>query len=541
MQRGTRLGALATLAFAFTTACGVERPDGWSEESHGKNAAPAYDVVFAQDKVQRIDLVIAPEDWKTMQDDMTSMLGQFGAGGGMGPGGGPGGGSPDGGGGMAFPPELVQACEGKAVGDTCTATFQGNTFTSTCSQTPNSPQLLCRPPRGGGGGPGGGAPDGGGVPGGGAPGGGGGGDIIPNTPVYVPSTVHFNGKTWNYVGVRMKGNSSLSQTWRSGVGKLPLRFNFDKFEDEHPEIDDQRFYGFTKLSLGNGAADTSLMRDKVATDVFREMGVPAGYTAFVALYVDYGEGSQYWGLYTLNEDPAESLLDRTFGGHKGALYEADGQGARLAAFDQESFEIEENEELGWAPVEEAISVLNSDRTDAAAWRARLEEKLNVDGFLKWLAVNTVLQNWDAYGAMSHNYYLYADPNQGGRLQWITWDHDRAMSSGMGRATSLTQDNVDANWPLIRFLMDDPVYREIYQRYALEAVQGPVAPDALRARMRAAHELITPWVVGENAEQPGYTFVSSAQAFEDAFSGTSGLLSFAARRQAEVQAAFGTAP
>jgi spore coat protein H len=533
MKRSSRLGTLATLAVAFTTACGgVERPEGWSEASHGKDAPPAYDVVFAQDKVQRIDLVITPEDWQVMQDDMTSMLGEFGTGGGGGgapPGGG--GGVPPGGGG-GFPTELTQACVDKAEGDACTATFNGSTFTSTCARTPDGAQLLCRPT---------GGPGGGGAPGGGAPGGGA-GDLLPNTPVYVPSTVHFNGKTWSYVGVRMKGNSSLSQTWRSGVGKLPFRLNFDKYEDEHPEIEDQRFYGFKKLSFGNGAADTSLLRDKVTTDIFREFGVPAGHTAFVALYVDHGNGPQYFGLYTLDEDPDEPLLDRNFGGHKGALYEADGTGARWHAFDQESFEIQANEEQGWAPVEEAIAALNSDRTDAAAWRARLEAKLDVDGFLKWLAVNTVMQNWDAYGAMAHNYYLYADPNEGGRLHWITWDHDRSMGDGMGgRASSLTQDNVDTTWPLIRFLMDDPIYAETYKRYALEVARGPLTPDTLQARLRAAHELIAPYVVGENAEQPGYTFISSPQVFEDSLTGTNGLLNFAARRQAEVEAALGTSP
>ncbi|WNG15236.1 CotH kinase family protein [Cystobacter fuscus] len=533
MHRSPRLGALASVVFAFTSACGgsTETIEGWSEESHGKNAAPAYAVVFPQEQVKRFDLTIAPADWQKMQDDMTAMAGEFGAGGGMGPGGG--GGGPGGGGGGPgggqLPVELTAPCVDKAAGDACTATFQGNTFTSTCAQGPGGAQLLCRPQFGGGGG-------------GGAPGGGGGGDILPNTPVYVPATFKFEGKTWPYIGVRMKGNSSLSQTWRSGVSKLPLRLSFDKFEDEHPETQDQRFYGFKTLSLGNGAADTSLMRDKIASDLFRESGVPAPRTAFVALYVDHGEGSQYWGLYTLDEDiDNNSLLDGYFGEHKGALYEADGTGARWGTFDEASFDIQANEEIGWTPVQEAINALHSDRSDAAAWRARLEQKLDVQGFLKWLAVNTVVQNWDAYGAMSHNYYLYAHSQENGRLHWITWDHDRSMGDGMGRSTSLTYDTTDATWPLIRYLLDDPTYKADYTRYALEAANGVMAPEPFQARLRAAHELITPWVVGENAEQPGYTFLSSPQAFIDAFSGTNGLLNFAARRQGEVRTALGAQP
>ncbi|ATB31703.1 CotH kinase family protein [Melittangium boletus] len=530
MSRSPRLGAFASLVFTFTSACGagVERPEGWSEESHGKKASPAYDVVFPQDKVNRLDLIISPEDWQVMQDDMTGMLGAFGAGGGMGGGGG--GGGPGGGGGGGAPPvELTQACEGKAAGDACTATFQGTTFTSTCTSRNN--QLLCQPPRGPGGG-------------GGGPGGGGGGpgDIVPNTPVYVPATFKFGGKTWPYVGVRMKGNSSLGETWRRGVGKLPLRLNFDKFKAEHPETDGQRFYGFEKLSLGNGAADTSLMRDKVTADVYRQFGVPAPSTGFAALYVDHGEGPQYWGLFTVDEDADNnSLLDRHFGNHDGALYEADGVGARWQAFDEESFALQKNEELGWAPVQEAIAALNADRTDAATWRANLEAKLEVTGFLRWLAINTVMQNWDAYGAMAHNYYLYSDPQDGGRLHWISWDHDRSMGEGMGRSTSVTHATTDATWPLIRFLMDDPVYAAQYRQFVLEAVDGPVTPDALQARIRSAYDTIAPWAVGDNAEQPGYTFLSTPASFETAISGTSGLLNFAAKRQADVKTALGATP
>ncbi|WP_434389735.1 CotH kinase family protein [Melittangium boletus] len=533
MTRPPRLRALASLALALTSACGVTGealPEGWSEASHGKNASPAHDVVFPSDKVLRFELTLTPEAWRTMQDDMTGMLGAFGAGGGPGGGapGGGGGGAPGGGG---VPAELTQPCEGKAAGDACTATFMGGTFTSTCGTFMGGAQLVCQP-RGG--------PGGGGAPGGG---GGGAADLIPNTPVYVPATLRFGDKAWPYIGVRMKGNSSLAETWRSGVGKLPLRLHFDKFEDDHPETLDQRFYGFKKLSLGNGAADASLMRDKVASDIFRESGVPAPSTAFVALYVDHGEGAQYWGLYTLDEDPDNNaLLDRNFGNHKGALYEADGTGARWGAFDEASFDIQADDTgMGWTPVQEAIAALHADRTDAAAWRAGLEAKLDVPGFLQWLAVNTVLQNWDAYGAMAHNYFLYADPQDNRRLHWITWDHDRAMGQALGQAAALDQSSADATWPLIRFLLDDPTYAALYTRYALDAANGLVAPAALQARLQAAHALIAPYVVGSTPEQTGYTFLASPQAFEEAVSGANGLMGFAARRQGEVHAALGTSP
>lgn len=525
MNGVSRLGALGALVL-FITACGDGRPEGWSDETHGKNAPPAYDTVFPSGQVKRIDLVIAPEDWQAMQDDMTDMLGAFGTGGGV-PGGG--GGLPGGGGGMTPPAELTAACEGKAEGEACTATFMGSSFTSTCRATQDG-QQLCAPP-GGPGGPGGG----------GVPGGGGGVDLVPRTPVYVPSTVKFEGNTWWYVGVRFKGNSTLSGSWRGGVGKMPFRLNFDHFEDEHPEIEDQHFHGFSKLSLSNGSGDASLIRDRIASEVFLQSGVPAARTSFVALYVDHGDGPEYFGLYTLAEDPQESMLRTLFGNDEGALYEADGTGATWGTFDEASFGPESKAaELGWESVQAAITELHSDRSDAAAWRARLETRLNVDGFLRWLAVNTVMVNWDNYGAMPHNYYLYAHPGDGGRLQWITWDHNLSMMSN-GRATSLTHDEVTAQWPLIRYLMDDPTYRATYEQYARESIEGPLAAATLQERMREEHALIAPWVVGENAERQGFTFISTPQQFQDALTGTSGLLQHAAQREAAVRATFGTSP
>ncbi len=38
-----------------------ERPQGWQEATHSKTARPDYDVVFPQDEVKRMDMVIEPE------------------------------------------------------------------------------------------------------------------------------------------------------------------------------------------------------------------------------------------------------------------------------------------------------------------------------------------------------------------------------------------------------------------------------------------------------------------------------------------------
>lgn len=52
----------------------------WSSETHSGEAIPNYDMVFSQDAVNRIDIVISAENWKFMLDDLTENLGESGSG-----------------------------------------------------------------------------------------------------------------------------------------------------------------------------------------------------------------------------------------------------------------------------------------------------------------------------------------------------------------------------------------------------------------------------------------------------------------------------
>jgi hypothetical protein len=145
--------------------------------------------------------------------------------------------------------------------------------------------------------------------------------------------------------------------------------------------------------------------------------------------------------------------------------------------------------------------LHSDEraSDPAAWRVELEAIFDVSGFLEWLAISSVIQNWDAYGSMSHNYYLYDNPDTG-QLTWISWDHNEAMSSEMGgRSVSLDKAEADDNWPLIRYLLDDPVYYELYLGFLAEIVEGPFNPDQMAETYQTLADLIAPYAAADVGE------------------------------------------
>ncbi len=343
-------------------------------------------------------------------------------------------------------------------------------------------------------------------------------------PMYVPVTIGYEGQQWSYVGMRYKGNSSLHSAYRAGIMKLSFRLNFDKYEDEHPETDNQRFHGFKKMTFSNGFKDPSLMRDKLAADLFRAGGVPAARGAFVGVYLDYGEGPVYMGLYTMIEDPSDEMLEAQFGDDSGNLYKPDGDGATWSQFIEESFVKKTNEDdADWSDVIAAIDALYGDRSDGDAWRAALETVFDVRAYLRVLAINQTMVNWDTYGFMTHNYYVYADPTDEGRLTWFPWDLNEAMLvTGGGRGgtnpTSVMLDGVGSDWPMIRYLLDDPVYRAVY-RDELEAfLEGGFAVDQVHALMEQYHAMIAPWVIGSEGENLPYSHLRSQQEFDDALSG-----------------------
>jgi spore coat protein CotH len=440
----------------------TQRPANWSEETHSNDADPNYEVVFPEDKVNQITITISPENWAAMQADLAALFGEQGA---ERIGGPPGGG-------QAQRGERPQAGEG---GD-----FQ--------------------PPAGFG------PPENGERPA--MPGGGGGGNMTSENPMWVEATIEFDGNIWTNVGVRYKGNSSLRGGWSSGTAKLPLKLDFDEFEDEYPEIDDQRFYGFKQLSLANGYKDSSLMRDAVSAQILEEAGLPSAETAFYEVVLDYGEGPVSLGLYTMIEVIDDTAIERYFGEDEGNIYEADGSAASFAAntYNQieASFEKENNTDSDWSDIEALFNILHAElRTeDPAAWRAELGALFDVDGFLEWLAISAVIEHWDAYGNMIHNYYLYNDP-QTGQINWISWDHNETLSTSTGggnRAVSLDKSEVGENWPLIRFLLDDPVYYELYINYLTEIVAGAFNADHMAETYQNIADLIAPYAAADVGEE-----------------------------------------
>lgn len=448
----------------------------WTETTHGKTD-PDYTTVFPQDKLNTLEITMTAADWAAIRADMTSKTGKdFGVGGNQQGAGGQIGGGVAGG----VPPVGGQVGAGQV---------------------------------------------GGVMPGGGA-GGGGALDIIPGDPIYVPTSLKFNGKEWYKVGFRLKGNSSLSQAWNSGIYKLPFKLQFDEFEDTYPEIKNQRFYGFKEFSMSPGQGDASLMRDKVVSDLFRSAGIPAANTTFCKIYINFGDGLKYCGVYTMVEVIDDTMVKNQFGEDQGNIYKPE---STFQTFSQANFEKKNNEtEADYSDIQAVITALNATTrtSNPTLWRTNLEKVFNVDHYLKTLAINNTIVNWDAYGAMAHNYYLYT-PTATKKVTWIPWDFNLSMTAsatggnttqqgqgagGMGRGVSLEMTEVATSWPLIRYLADDATYYAKYKSYVKDFNENIFTSAKMNAIFDKNYNLISSSVMQEVAP---YSYLSNTAAFTTA--------------------------
>lgn len=363
-------------------------------------------------------------------------------------------------------------------------------------------------------------------------------------PNYVPVSINFKGKSIQNVGFRLKGNSSLMMTWGKGVYKLPFRLDFGEFEKDNKK---QKFYGFEKLSFSPAMSDKSLIREKVTAYIFREAGIPAAQTAFYKVYLNFGQGKKYCGVYTLVEVIEDTMIKTQFGKNDktiGNIYKPE---SNLTKFKKEQLEKKNNKkQADYSDIEAFIAALNSPlrTSDASQWRNNLEQTFNVEHFIKWLAVNNTIVNWDTYGALPHNYYLYNSPTQ--KLTWIPWDNDQAlglkmdrpegfrppnnasidvkipeggrppMGGPMGRGVSLAMENVGKNWPLIRAVVDDDIYFAKYKQYVKEFTENVFIPKKMNALLEKNHKLISPFVIGKEKEQKPYSHLNNLEDFNKEF-------------------------
>ena len=130
---------------------------------------------------------------------------------------------------------------------------------------------------------------------------------------YSACAVVIDGESYRNIGIRAKGNTSLSSVRSLGSRRYSFKLEFDHYENG------KTYHGLDKLSLNNLIQDNTMMKDYLVYRMMGDFGVDAPLCSYVYITVN-GED---WGLYLAVEGVEDGFLRRNYGADSGELYKPD--------------------------------------------------------------------------------------------------------------------------------------------------------------------------------------------------------------------------
>lgn len=324
---------------------------------------------------------------------------------------------------------------------------------------------------------------------------------------YAEADLSVGGQVFARVGLRFKGSlgtlaSCFEEDGTPRCTKLSMKIKSDEY------VPEQRLFGLKRLNFNSMLYDDSMMRERIAYRVFREMGVVAPRSAHARLAIN-GED---WGVFSLVEDVDGRFTKDRFPSGDNNLYK-EAWPSNVDA-DILARSLQTNEEIA---DHSALLQFQADLLAAAATDlpAVLERYIDVDGTLAYFAVDQTLVNWDGVAAFyctegfceNHNYYLYQDGPEP-TFSIIPWDLDNTFSTvspltGVPGIFEPVADCAEEHEAMGRLLMApscDPVVQGLAStdraRYvsALDRLlDGPFAPGVIEGWIDVLQAQLEPHV------------------------------------------------
>ena len=291
----------------------------------------------------------------------------------------------------------------------------------------------------------------------------------------------------------------------------------------------KRFFGMDRIVLKFFNSDPAYCREVYCYDLFRRFGVwSAPRASYCRLYIDIEGDSQpaYFGVYEMIEGVRKGYLDdRQRTGHlpdtEGNLWKAayNTQGpadlfntdrSRMGVADEENayaYSLKTNKTNLYAAQNQLVDFINgmmplpSGSEQLKAW---LTEHIDIDLFLRQLAVNVMVGMWDDYWVNGNNYYFYFDSRN--RFYFIPYDYDNTLGTGGIIPDSGTQDLLhwgsrDGDRLLVKKVLSIKEFEDTYKAYIKELAASDELFGATgsMARIRRFQDLIRPYVNNDTGE------------------------------------------
>ncbi|QKS48892.1 CotH kinase family protein (plasmid) [Paenibacillus cellulosilyticus] len=383
---------------------------------------------------------------------------------------------------------------------------------------------------------------------------------------YISADITINGTTITNVGIRPKGNSSLSSIVRDDTtDRYSFKIKFDEY------VDGQTWEGLDTIVLNNNFSDATSMKEYLSYDIMSYIGVDSPLYS----YADISVNGETWGFYLAVEDLDDSYMERTHndegelykpesdmggggmpdgakGGQDGTAPDAnDSASEEVTSTNSDSNQTESAEKTteqmpdrqnggggmmgGKADngtslqyTDDEISSYSAifdnaetktDETDQQRLIAALKNlsegtnlasTVDVEAVLKYFAAHTVVVNLDSYVSnMAHNYYLYEND---GQISILPWDYNLAFGGFQsGSASDVVNFPIDTpvsgvsmeDRPLLDKLLENPDYLEQYHEYLQQIVDGYFADGKFEQTVDKLSTMISEYV--KNDPSAFYTY------------------------------------
>ncbi|MCF8202452.1 MAG: CotH kinase family protein [Crocinitomicaceae bacterium] len=312
--------------------------------------------------------------------------------------------------------------------------------------------------------------------------------------------------TTDSIGFRARGNTSLASQKKS------FKVDFNRF------VSTQTFQGLEELNLNGEHNDVSIMRTFLAQQLMRSAGLPASRTSYVKLFVN----NEYKGLYVNLEYLDDEFLDLRFpdqanGNLWKCAYGADltWLGSNPANYTS-TYELKTNKDSNdYSALVHFADVLNN--SSASTFVCAIQEVFDVDLFLRNIAMEILLGQWDGYAYNKNNYYLYQRESDG-KMVYLSYDLDNTfgidwfnINWALRNVYSWAPGNQSR--PLYTKLLAVPYFRDRFTFHLNDILSNVWNVSSLQAQLEAQQVLITPAAFADDFKGLDYGF--SDQDFSNA--------------------------
>ena len=243
---------------------------------------------------------------------------------------------------------------------------------------------------------------------------------------YILVKLTIDGQVLDSVGIKKKGVLSTVL-----FDKPPIKVDINRF------VSGQKYDGLKKFNLQNNYSDPFMQRDKIAYNLYRRAGVVAPRATYAEVFFK----NESLGLYTMIDQIDRTFLKESFASEEGTLIKG---------------KYDSPVEVKYGDIAHYNNYI--DNADGS----NFEDYVNLETYLKLLAIDVLIEDIDSYAYKRHNFYIYYEPKSE-RMNFISWDHNLAFDV-FGNIPNSLYPEVDTA------IINNPTIKAMYEATMCDLLQ-----------------------------------------------------------------------